>query len=333
MVCCGEAWRSVLHFGQRGTAFFGTFRLHLARAKSGKIAKCRATGEQKTTRPRKSSFRSPRQHRQAIPQSLRPAVSFPTLPRLPSASHTFRYISARDHHHRCQRAFQYEARPAPIASLVMSAHLVMKIPQKYAIIRCMEKKKTFRVEKRKLLDAAFRAGQLDTDSDDLALEQWQSELQELHPKQTKSEITTAYRAANPRDRNFSQECAAEYNRGLDANLVDLHKQRIKQENNRHKDIIKVRQQILAEFVGADISTKNEKGNIATINPGLLKIFEIKHIEEGNRADGDTPEGTDLTNKLVDAAGLLGTLAKTAGTSDVAAPDGSTDVAKTSGESD
>ena len=32
--CCGKAWRFVRHCGQRGTAFFGTFRLHRLRAKT-----------------------------------------------------------------------------------------------------------------------------------------------------------------------------------------------------------------------------------------------------------------------------------------------------------
>lgn len=191
-------------------------------------------------------------------------------------------------------------------------------------------KKTFRVDKRKLLDAAFRAGQLNTSVCDIGLAQWKEELEADHPTQTKAEVTAAYRAANPRDPNFSQECAAEFNRGLDAIFVDFHMQQKRNERERHADVYNARKHILSELLTTKIFHTNEKGNITTINPGILKIFEIKHIED--KDNGNTPEGTDIANKLLDAAGLLNTLATTAGTSDVSQPDGSTNDIEASGES-
>ena len=134
---------------------------------------------------------------------------------------------------------------------------------------------------------------------DPALRQWKEELQADHPDRTNEEVRIAYRTANPRDPLFSQESAEEYRNGQNDNSVDINLELKKQEFNRNRDIINLREHIVQELLSSKIVTETEHG-ISTINPGILKILEIKHIENSNEPSKDTDPRPDTEDKETDS---------------------------------
>ena len=86
------------------------------------------------------------------------------------------------------------------------------------------------------------------------------------------------KVANPRDPLHTQECSREYERGLKSKLsVKIRQKRQHNEDKRNADILNLREHIVKELLSSKIVTETEQG-ISTINPGILKILEIKHID-------------------------------------------------------
>ena len=110
------------------------------------------------------------------------------------------------------------------------------------------------------------------------------------------------RVANPRDIRHTKECAREVERGLKSKIsVKIRQKRQHNEDRRNADILNLREHIVQELLSSKIVTETEHG-ISTINPGILKILEIKHIENVPRQDIDPRtdtegEGTDSRTSL------------------------------------
>lgn len=139
--------------------------------------------------------------------------------------------------------------------------------------------KKLKLSKRQKLDAAYRAGQLCVWHSDLSYEQWKQELQELHKGQgfTNEDIRVAYRVANPRDPLFTQECRESYEAGFGSDSVKTYRRLQRLELKRHADLVNTRNKIVQAILNSKIVTETEHG-LSTINPGILKILEIKHID-------------------------------------------------------
>ncbi len=168
--------------------------------------------------------------------------------------------------------------------------------RQYQLRKKMTKKKTLKPTKKQLDDATERAGELCTRNISKNKTQWMNELREKHPGYTYNEVYQAYRRSNPNDNHFSKSREPLYKLGQAKNTGEFVQVIGRLAIERENAVAEARDKITQTILEENICTVDENGRISTVNPGLLKIFEIRHeYEQPSRdpQDGKTDaEGTD-----------------------------------------
>ena len=124
-----------------------------------------------------------------------------------------------------------------------------------------------------------------------------------HPGVPRGEIESAYRTANPNNNQYAtKRYHPFYERGAEKN----NKESEVAENNRvlgyleidrQINLQQVREAISKSFVEGPISVVDEKGQISTVNPKLLDIFDKNHelLRNSNQNRSDGGDGSSKLN--------------------------------------
>ena len=147
-----------------------------------------------------------------------------------------------------------------------------------------------------------------------------NEVMLSNPGVPRKEIESAYRTANP---NNKQYAARTYNPYYERGAKKNDKGSNTTENNRKLGYLEidrqaklqqVREAISNSFIEGPISVVDEKGQISTINPKLLDIFDKNHelLENGNKNRSD---GRDEDGELVEFDSAVERARQNAGSND------------------